>query len=175
MTRNPDTRGARLIKLSSCCGEGSNTGGREAGGLLGTPLDRGAAEPWIFGKPFRKRLPEIRHGAACRGPDRQDDCVCVALLSSFHVSQRDETGRLDAPRPEEQKEESEMATGTVKWFNDAKGYGFITQDGGGDDVFCHFSAIQSDGFRSLAEGQKVEFDVARGPKGLQAQNVRVVG
>jgi CspA family cold shock protein len=68
-----------------------------------------------------------------------------------------------------------MATGTVKWFNDAKGYGFITQDGGGDDVFCHFSAIQSDGFRSLAEGQKVEFDVARGPKGLQAQNVKVVG
>jgi CspA family cold shock protein len=65
-----------------------------------------------------------------------------------------------------------MATGTVKWFNDAKGYGFITQDGGGEDVFCHFSAIQADGFRSLAEGQKVEFEVARGPKGLQAQNIR---
>jgi cold shock protein len=68
-----------------------------------------------------------------------------------------------------------MATGIVKWFNDAKGYGFITQDGGGDDVFCHFSAINADGFRSLAEGQKVEFEVARGPKGLQAQNVRLVG
>ncbi len=65
-----------------------------------------------------------------------------------------------------------MATGTVKWFNDAKGFGFITQDGGGEDVFCHHSAIQADGFRSLAEGQKVTFDVTRGPKGLQAANVR---
>jgi len=68
-----------------------------------------------------------------------------------------------------------MATGRVKWFNDAKGFGFITQDGGGEDVFCHHTAIQADGFRSLAEGQKVEFDVARGPKGLQAQNVRITG
>jgi CspA family cold shock protein len=65
-----------------------------------------------------------------------------------------------------------MATGTVKWFNDAKGFGFITQDGGGEDLFCHHSAIQTNGFRSLQEGQKVEFDVARGQKGLQAQNVR---
>jgi CspA family cold shock protein len=67
-----------------------------------------------------------------------------------------------------------MATGTVKWFNDAKGFGFISQEGGGEDLFCHHSAIQSSGFRSLQEGQKVEFDVARGPKGLQAQNVRPV-
>jgi cold shock protein len=67
-----------------------------------------------------------------------------------------------------------MATGTVKWFNDAKGFGFISQEGGGDDVFCHHSAIQTNGFRSLQEGQKVEFEVARGPKGLQAQNVRPV-
>jgi CspA family cold shock protein len=67
-----------------------------------------------------------------------------------------------------------MATGTVKWFNEAKGYGFITQDGGGDDVFCHFTAIQAEGFRTLQEGQKVQFDVTRGPKGLQAANVRPI-
>ena len=66
-----------------------------------------------------------------------------------------------------------MAQGQVKWFNDAKGYGFITQDGG-EDVFVHFSAIQATGFKSLAEGDKVEFEVTRGPKGLQAANVRKV-
>ena len=61
-------------------------------------------------------------------------------------------------------------TGTVKWFNDAKGFGFITPEKG-EDVFVHFSAIQARGFRSLPEGAQVEFDVAQGPKGLQAQNV----
>jgi CspA family cold shock protein len=59
----------------------------------------------------------------------------------------------------------------VKWFNDAKGYGFITRDGGGD-VFVHHSAIQAGGFRSLQEGQRVQFDVTKGPKGLQAENVQ---
>jgi cold shock protein len=67
--------------------------------------------------------------------------------------------------------EQEMAQGTVKWFNDAKGFGFITQEGG-EDVFVHFSAIQGQGFKSLSEGDKVEFEVTRGPKGLQAANVR---
>ena len=64
-----------------------------------------------------------------------------------------------------------MASGTVKWFNEAKGFGFISQEGG-EDVFVHFSAIQAQGFKSLAEGDKVEFEVSRGPKGLQAANVR---
>jgi CspA family cold shock protein len=65
-----------------------------------------------------------------------------------------------------------MATGTVKWFNDAKGYGFITPDDGGDDLFAHFSAIESQGFKSLKEGQKVQYEVTQGPKGKQASNIR---
>ncbi|MGE5169705.1 MAG: cold-shock protein [Rudaea sp.] len=65
-----------------------------------------------------------------------------------------------------------MAIGTVKWFNDAKGFGFVTPEGGGKDVFAHFSAIQGNGFKSLKEGQRVNFDVATGPKGDQASNIR---
>jgi CspA family cold shock protein len=67
-----------------------------------------------------------------------------------------------------------MSTGTVKWFNDDKGFGFITPDGGGKDVFAHFSAIQGGGHRSLRENQKVTFDVTTGPKGDQATNIRAL-
>jgi cold shock protein len=66
-----------------------------------------------------------------------------------------------------------VARGSVKWFNEAKGFGFISQEDG-EDVFVHFSAIQGDGFKTLAEGEQVEFEVTRGPKGLQAGNVRKV-
>jgi cold shock protein len=82
--------------------------------------------------------------------------------------------RAALPADCEHSKARRMATGTVKWFNDAKGFGFITQDGGGEDVFVHHTAIQAEGFRTLAEGQKVQFDVSRGPKGLQAQNVKPV-
>jgi len=64
-----------------------------------------------------------------------------------------------------------MATGTVKWFNDAKGFGFIEPEGGGEDVFAHFSAIRMDGFRTLRQGGRVSFDLAQGPKGQLAQNI----
>ncbi len=65
-----------------------------------------------------------------------------------------------------------MATGTVKWFNETKGFGFISPDGGGEDLFAHFSAIQSSGFKTLKENQKVSFEVVQGPKGKQASNIR---
>lgn len=67
-----------------------------------------------------------------------------------------------------------MATGTVKWFNDSKGFGFITPDGGGEDLFVHYSAIQMPGFKTLKEGQRVDFDPIQGAKGKQAANIQAV-
>jgi len=67
-----------------------------------------------------------------------------------------------------------METGTVKWFNDAKGFGFITPDNGGEDLFAHFSAINASGFKALQENQKVSFEVTTGPKGKQASNIQIV-
>lgn len=71
-----------------------------------------------------------------------------------------------------QEGNEEVATGTVKWFNDAKGFGFITPDDGSEDLFAHFSAIQMNGFKTLKEGQKVRFEPVKGPKGLQASNIQ---
>lgn len=67
-----------------------------------------------------------------------------------------------------------MPIGTVKWFNDAKGFGFIEPEGGGEDVFAHFSAIQMDGFRTLKQGSKVRFEIVQGPKGQLAQNIAAI-
>lgn len=76
-------------------------------------------------------------------------------------------------RPRNREVPRDMATGIVKWFNNAKGFGFVSPDGGGDDVFAHFSAIDMDGYKSLRQGQKVEFEISQGPKGLFAQNIRL--
>jgi CspA family cold shock protein len=70
--------------------------------------------------------------------------------------------------------ETIMATGTVKWFNDAKGFGFITADDGGEDLFAHFSEVKAEGFKSLQENQKVSFEVKQGPKGKQAANIKPI-
>lgn len=78
-------------------------------------------------------------------------------------------GGLDAV-----SKEYDVVVGTVKWFNAEKGYGFITPDGGGNDVFAHFSAIAMSGYRSLEENQRVEFEITQGPKGPQAENIRPV-
>jgi CspA family cold shock protein len=84
-----------------------------------------------------------------------------------------ETRTSKSPCPKEASNMSERVSGTVKWFNGSKGYGFIEVEGG-DDVFVHYTAIQADGFRNLEEGQRVEFSIEQGPKGLQAANVVIL-
>jgi CspA family cold shock protein len=93
--------------------------------------------------------------AAARRRPEQANAACVANLLSL-------------------KEKEDMAQGVVKWFNAEKGFGFISVDGGGSDVFVHYSAIQADGYRSLEENQRVEFEVVQGAKGPQAEAVRLV-
>jgi len=87
------------------------------------------------------------------------------------IHRRGNPGRSVGPR---NKKRNTMATGTVKWFNSEKGYGFIAPDDGSADLFAHFSAIAGDGFKELREDQKVEFDAERGPKGMQAANIRAL-
>jgi CspA family cold shock protein len=79
-------------------------------------------------------------------------------------------------KPQIAEEQIVMATGVVKWFNNAKGYGFVTPEDGDQDVFVHFSSIEMDGYKTLKEGQKVQFDISQGPKGLHATNIhRITG
>jgi CspA family cold shock protein len=102
----------------------------------------------------------------------------VYAFCSFSAYRRDlpactSPAKFSAQHQRKRKQSITMETGTVKWFNDAKGYGFISRQNG-EDVFVHFSAIQANGFRSLQEGQQVQFDVVKGPKGWQAENVKGV-
>jgi cold shock protein len=97
-------------------------------------------------------------------------CFCISVLSDAG-DQRGDAGFRTVRFPNSPQGEN-MASGTVKWFNGDKGFGFIAQDGGGADVFAHFSAISATGFRSLDENQRVEFDITEGPKGPQAANIR---
>jgi CspA family cold shock protein len=99
--------------------------------------------------------------------------LVLLVFGSLDISTGGCLQQLVGTMPPARTKEKNMAQGTVKWFNAEKGFGFIAQDGGGEDVFVHYSAIQSGGYKSLDENQKVEFDVTAGPKGPQAENVRV--
>ncbi len=98
--------------------------------------------------------------------------MCLYLLGHIETSISRERWRLRRNIGSRSGGSSIMATGTVKWFNEQKGYGFVAPDDGGEDLFVHYSNIQMDGFRVLREGQKVEYDTAEGRKGMQAVAVR---
>ena len=122
-----------------------------------------------IGKLHLTFLQNLNHAAKGSFTDKAlVDTSIIALL---------EAQRINGPRlgiTANKARTSKMATGTVKWFNDTKGYGFISPDDGGDDLFAHFSEIQAEGFKSLQDGQKVSFEVTQGKKGLQAANIKAV-
>jgi CspA family cold shock protein len=97
-----------------------------------------------------------------------DSGICLAVLLAAVTGFR----QFQAGNSVDYARKLQMATGTVKWFNDAKGFGFITPDDGSEDLFAHFSAINMSGFKTLKEGQKVSFEVVQGPKGKQASNIQ---
>jgi CspA family cold shock protein len=107
------------------------------------------------------------------GKERQAPPVFAAQLAAKACGFLD-TLRCPVENSLLSRRRNDMPTGTVKWFNDAKGFGFIEPDGGGDDVFAHFSAIQMEGFRTLKQGSKVRFELVQGPKGQLAQNIAPV-
>jgi cold shock protein len=98
----------------------------------------------------------------------------VVASAGLKKSRSRRSGSASASADPHDIRENSMTQGTVKWFNAEKGFGFIAQDGGGPDVFCHYSAITGDGYKSLDENQRVEFDVTQGQKGPQAENVRPI-
>lgn len=104
---------------------------------------------------------------------RRSECTCSGRLRFYEPDRQERVRHLRIYTPKEaQRKMTEKMTGTVKWFNSGKGYGFIEREDG-PDVFVHFSAIQADGFRTLEEGQQVEFTIEQGPKGPQAANVTI--
>ena len=144
------------MKLSGYCGQDETA----------VLIDRFQTDPYLLPRFKHTWLPSSAVCASAR----------TIRLADFCLSPPQDRGGLGRSRsgPSPIAEvRTDMAKGKVKWFNDAKGFGFIAQESG-PDVFVHFTAIQAEGFRSLAEGDNVEFDVAQGPKGLQAQNVRKV-
>ena len=104
-------------------------------------------------------------------PPRRSRGACSGSQTPLNFSPEAPPGRL---RELYNKNGNDMSTGTVKWFNDSKGFGFITPDDGGKDLFAHHTSVQMDGYKSLKEAQKVSFDVVQGPKGPAASNIRAI-
>ena len=147
---------AASLILAACSGV-ANPGGGGGGGGTG-PFSIGVIieMEFILELRYNKSAFELCSFCYSFSAPRRDPACRTLIASALH---------------QHKGNKQHMETGTVKWFNDAKGYGFISRQNG-EDVFVHFSAIQSSGFRSLQEGQQVQFDVVKGPKGWQAENVK---